>query len=151
MKSNLFEDGKNRRMFGGWPIDGVPIKTLSGMIYWYGWGDDEDFDIRIVRRVLGLPEEQPKIDKWFMAKRPNQCKAYGAMCRQLSEALASTGRSFADVLAEHDAIIDRQSNMFLDIFRDESLEASSLSAAAPKSTVSMGIRILSDSELDAPF
>ncbi len=96
--------------FGHYPIDGKPMSMLQGMIYWYGWGDDEEFDIRIIRRILGLAEEQPRMsmDKWFMSKRPNRCKAYGNICKQIRLALADSGRTFADVLAEHDRIVDKE-------------------------------------------
>lgn len=113
MKSKGFCDGKSNREFGAYPIDGKPIMTLSGMIYWYGWGDEDEFDIRVVRRILGLPEEQPKIDYWFMAKRPNRCKAYGEACKQIRIELESAGRSFVSVLEDHDRIISEDSQMFI--------------------------------------
>jgi hypothetical protein len=162
MKPNPIEEEKSRRVFGAWPIDGKPIRTLDGMIYWYGWGDDEDFDIRIVRRILGLPEDQPKIDKWFMAKRPNLRKSYIALCHQLSDALAATGRHFADVIAEHDAIIDREANAFFENFSDDAQHPSSLGRDAefdaataasdvPKMLALMPHGSFLDSEIYPPF
>jgi len=103
-------DGKStRESWGFFPIDGKPIKPLVGMIYWYGWGDDEDFDIRIVRRILGLAEEQ-KIDEWFMAKNPNHGKAYMENCRQINTAMKECGRSFADIMEEHDRLLEEASS-----------------------------------------
>jgi len=107
-------DGKSvRESLGFFPIDGKPIKPLAGMIYWYGWGDDEDFDIRIVRRILGLPEEQEKNDKWFMAKKPNHGKAYMENCCQIHAAMKACGRSFADIMEEHDRLTKEESDRFL--------------------------------------
>lgn len=93
-----FCDGKSRREpMPGWPIGGKPVRRLVGMIYWYGWGDDRDFDIREVRKALGLPEES-KHDEWFMAKKPTGCSAFQAQMVQLQEALG--GRDFATLLDE---------------------------------------------------
>ena len=50
-------DSKRDERMPGWPINGVPVKRQVGMIYWYSWGKQE-FDIRTMRRVLGLAEEQ---------------------------------------------------------------------------------------------
>jgi hypothetical protein len=94
-------DGKSRRArMPGWPIDGKPVRRLVGMIYWYGWGDDRDFDIREVRKALGLPEES-KHDNWFMSDAPRAgCTAFHAQMTQLQDALS--GRDFATLLDEID-------------------------------------------------
>jgi hypothetical protein len=108
------EDGKSvRETFGFYPIDGKPIKPLVGMIYWYGWGDNEDFDIRIVRRILGLTVDQPKLDKWFMEKKPNRCKAYAETCRQIDAAIKELGRGFADIMEEHDRFVEDEAGRFM--------------------------------------
>ncbi len=107
-------DGNSvRESWGFFPIDGKPIKPLVGMIYWYGWGEDEDFDIRIVRRILGLPVEQPKLDKWFMEKKPNHGKAYMEICRQINAAIKERGRGFADIMEEHDRLVEEESASFM--------------------------------------
>lgn len=107
------EDGKSvRESWGFYPIDGNPIKPLVGMIYWLGWGDDEDFDVRVVRRILGLPAENPKLDSWFMAKKPNPCKAYIGKCSEIRAALDASGRSFSDVMVEHDRLCHEESERF---------------------------------------
>lgn len=102
-----------RESWGFFPMDGKPIKPLVGMIYWYGWGDDEDFDIRIVRRILGLPVEQPELDKWFMAKKPNHGKAYIEICRQINAVIKERGRTFADIMEEHDRFVEEESARFM--------------------------------------
>jgi hypothetical protein len=94
----LIGDGKSRReRMPGWPIDGKPVRRLIGMIYWYGWGDDRDFDIREVRKKLGLPAKNEH-DDWFMAERPNACASFQAQMTELQEAMA--GRPFGSLLDE---------------------------------------------------
>lgn len=106
MKNSTVCDGKStREAMPGFPIGGKPIRRLVNMIYWYGWGDDEDFDIRVVRRILGLPGES-KHDKWFMKKRPDPCAAFVGNMAQIIEALGS--RDFGEVIAEHDRLLDVQ-------------------------------------------
>ena len=110
---NRSVDSKPNEGVAGWPVEGIRIQPLVGMIYWYRWGDEE-FDIRILRRVLGLPEEQ-QADKWFMAKKPNYCSAFQQlMVPIMTEArkLLEQGRHFADLIAEHDRIIDQESRRF---------------------------------------
>lgn len=104
--STPFIDGKSRRVrMPGWPIGGKPVRRLVGMIYWYGWGDDRDFDIREVRKALGLPEDS-KHDKWFMAEKSNACSAFQALMIEMEEALA--GRDFGTLLDEIDEIAEKQ-------------------------------------------
>ena len=95
---------KRNEEMAGWPIDGVPVKRQVGMIFWYSWGQHE-FDIRVMRSILGLPE-RIAADHWFMSKRPNPCTSYEHIMAQLVKALA--GRTFSDVLAEHDRLLEEE-------------------------------------------
>lgn len=97
----------------GWPVDGIPIKRLQGMIYWYQWGEHE-FDIRVMRRVLGLPEEH-SADRWFMTKKPDPCGSFQKLMIQLQEALK--GRAFAEVMAEHDRLLEEASRRLVATMR----------------------------------
>ena len=95
------ESKKNENM-PGWPIEDKPVKRQVGMIYWYSWGDYE-FDIRVMRRGLGLPSESAE-DNWFMAKLADPC---GSFCNIMTELMLNLGaRAFADVIAEHDRLLD---------------------------------------------
>ena len=91
-------------MMHGWTIDGIPVKRQVGMIYWYSWGEHE-FDIRILRRVLGLPPELTA-DKYFMAKRPDPRAAFINIMNQIT--LSLDGRKFMEVIAEHDRLLDEE-------------------------------------------
>lgn len=107
MLKSTFEDSAKDRVerMPGWPMDGIPVKRQVGMIYWYSWGE-HTFDIRVMRRVLGLPEESTA-DKWFMAKKPDPCGSFQEQMLQLQEALGE--RSFSDAMAEHDKILNKES------------------------------------------
>lgn len=109
----------------GWPINGVPVKRQAGMIYWYSWGKQE-FDIRTMRRVLGLPEEQPA-DKWFIAAKPDACGSFHAVMEQLQAALGE--RSFHDAMVEHDRIHDEAAEAFLAASKARQQQAASAPAA----------------------
>lgn len=107
MLKSKFCDGKSREeRMPGWPMDGVPVKRQAGMTYWYSWGA-HTFDIRVMRQALGLPEEHPA-DKWFMAEKPDACGSFSAVMSQLQEALGD--RSFHDAMAEHDRLMDPDSD-----------------------------------------
>lgn len=104
MKNGTISDGKSTRSaMAGIPIGGKPVYRLVNMIYWYGWGGDEDFDIRVVRRILGLPEEHEN-DKWFMKERPDPARAFADNMAQIITALGD--RNFGEVIAEHDRLLD---------------------------------------------
>lgn len=94
---------KNENMLG-WTIDGKPVTRQVGMIYWYSWGRHE-FDVRILRKALGLPMEMTA-DKYFMAKRPNPCKAFSEIMTQIET--ASTGKKFSKIIAEHDRLLNEE-------------------------------------------
>lgn len=85
-------------------FDGKPIRRSRGMIYWYRWGR-HSFDIRVVRKVLGLPVDHDA-DKYFM-----ECSRYynrddEALRDILSEVRQAVGdRPFKDVMKEHDAVL----------------------------------------------
>lgn len=103
LKSRFVDKSKNREVrMPGWPMDGIPVKRQAGMIYWYSWGP-HTFDIRVMRRVLGLPNEHPA-DHWFMAKKPNPCKSFETVIIQIEEALGA--RTFHDAMAAHDRAQD---------------------------------------------
>lgn len=97
---------KNERMLG-WMIDGKPVVRQVGMIYWYSWGRHE-FDIRVLRKALGLPVEMAA-DKYFMAKRPNPCKAFSEIMTQIET--ASVGKKFLKVIAEHDRLLNEEAEV----------------------------------------
>ena len=44
-------------------VDGVPVKWENGMIYWYLYGE-KSFDIRQLRRLLGIPRERDMDTYW---------------------------------------------------------------------------------------
>ena len=127
LKSKFEDKSKNREeRMPGWPMDGVPVKRQVGMIYWYSWGK-HTFDIRVMRRVLGLPEEHTA-DKWFMAKKPDTCGSFQALMLQLQEALGE--RSFADAMAAHDKDMDEESESELAAIRERKAQAATEQAAA---------------------
>ncbi len=95
------ESRPNVRMHG-WEINGVRVKRQSGMIYWYSWGKHE-FDIRMIRRVLGRQETRAA-DTWFMAAEPDWCGSFTTLMMQLQTALGD--RHFRDVIAEHDRLFN---------------------------------------------
>ena len=111
MLKSKFEDTHNNRAerMPGWKIDGVPVKRQMGMIYWYSWGK-HTFDIRVMRRVLGLPKEHTA-DKWFMAEKPDPCGSFREQMTQLVNALGD--RSFSDAMAAHDKAMDEESQAAL--------------------------------------
>jgi hypothetical protein len=103
MLKRNFTDGKNKDVgMPGCLFDGIPVKRQSAMIYWYSWGE-HTFDIRVMRKVLGLPEENPA-DKWFMEKIPDPNGSLKAVMSEIQKALGA--RSFSDVMAEHDRMIN---------------------------------------------
>lgn len=118
-------DSKRDERMPGWPINGVPVKRQVGMIYWYSWGKQE-FDIRTMRRVLGLPEEQAA-DNWFMAAKPDACGSFHAVMEQLQAALGE--KSFHDAMVEHDSILDEEAEAFLSANKARQQQAASGSAA----------------------
>ena len=118
-------DSKRDERMPGWPINGVPVKRQVGMIYWYSWGKQE-FDIRTMRRVLGLAEEQAA-DKWFMAAKPDACGSFQAVMAQLQAALGE--RSFHDAMVEHDRLIDEEAEAFLAANKASQQQAASVPAA----------------------
>lgn len=103
LKSHFQDKSKNRvEHTPSWRFDGIPVKRQRGMIYWYSWGK-HTFDIRTMRRVLGLPEEHPA-DKWFMAPEPDANGSFEALMLQLQVALA--GQPFAEAIKAHDKAMD---------------------------------------------
>lgn len=137
LKSKFMDKSKNRdERMPGWPMDGVPVKRQVGMIYWYSWGK-HTFDIRVMRRVLGLPEEHTA-DKWFMAKKPDPCGSFQALMLQLQEALGE--RTFAAAMAAHDKAMDEESEAELAAIRERKARA----ATAPSAAASVAFE-------DAPF
>src|SRR5690606_7904428 len=66
MLTNQFADQDKNvpEGMGAGDFDGNPIRRSRGMIYWYRWGR-HSLDIRIIRKVLGLPEDHAA-DKYFM-------------------------------------------------------------------------------------
>ena len=117
-------DSKRDERMPGWPINGVPVKRQMGMIYWYSWGKQE-FDIRTMRRVLGLPEEQAA-DKWFMDAKPDACGSFHAVMEQLQTALGE--RTFHDAMVEHDRILDEEAEAFLSANNARQQQAASVPA-----------------------
>lgn len=90
----------------GIPVNGLEVKRLYGMIYWYGWGSWE-FDIRVVRKLLGLPQEHP--DDYYFRETP--CDKQGSFARiigQIQDALNAQQKRLFDVIKEHDVIIMKQ-------------------------------------------
>lgn len=126
LKSKFMDKSKNREeRMAGWPMDGVLVKRQVGMIYWYSWGK-HTFDIRVMRRALGLPEEHPA-DKWFMDVKPDACGSFSAVMSQLQEALG--GRRFSDAMAEHDRLSEEESEAELAKIRERHANAAKAKAA----------------------
>lgn len=89
---------------GAGDFDGKPIRRSRGMIYWYRWGR-HSFDIRIVRKVLGLPEKHDA-DKYFMKHSSYYNRDDDALRDILSEVSgAMRSRSFNEVMKAHDAAL----------------------------------------------
>jgi hypothetical protein len=89
---------------GAGDFDGKPIRRSRGMIYWYRWGR-HSFDIRVVRKVLGLPEEHDA-DKYFMEYSSYYGRDDDALRDILSEVREAMGaRSFKEVMKAHDAAL----------------------------------------------
>lgn len=87
----------------GWPLSGKLVYAQFGMIYWYSWGDSDEFDIRVVRSILGLPSES-KFDFSIMNSKHYQCSNFHSIMSELESSLLLSGRDFNDVLAEHDSL-----------------------------------------------
>jgi hypothetical protein len=79
------------------------------MIYWYSWGNWE-FDIRIVRDVLGLPREHPD-DDWFNLQTCDPEGSFERIVTQLQDALTQQGKRFFDVVKAHDLIILKEGKL----------------------------------------
>lgn len=82
-------------------FDGKPIKRSRGMIYWYRWGR-HSFDIRVVRKLLGQPEEH-EADKYFMSDNRyfgREGEALSAILTDLRQAMGD--KSFKAIMKEHD-------------------------------------------------
>lgn len=88
----------------GYPINEILVTRTQGMIYWYSWGEHE-FDIRIMRELLGLPIQNP-LDTWFMEKCPRPHYAFNEIMNQLSKAIGH--KHFIELMAEHDHQINEQ-------------------------------------------
>lgn len=98
-KDKLVPEGNGQGDF-----DGKPIRRQRGMIYWYRWGR-HSFDIRVVRKVLGLPEEHAA-DKWFMEYSSYYNRPTAALSDILGDVRRSMGdRAFKSVIKEHDAVL----------------------------------------------
>jgi len=98
---------------GAGDFDGKPIRRSRGMIYWYRCrngvlkitGGRHSFDIRVVRKVLGLPEEHDA-DKYFMEYSSYYGRDDDALRDILSEVREAMGaRSFKEVMKAHDAAL----------------------------------------------
>lgn len=78
--------------------DGVEIKKCRGMMYWLRWGE-HTFDIRVMWSILGLNEEE------YFSEFNHSAKHYTRNTDFHSSFIeAIKGKSFADLMIEHDAI-----------------------------------------------
>jgi hypothetical protein len=111
IKNNTTKPDEN---MPGWPINGVPVKRQVGMIYWYSWGNQE-FDIRVMRSVLGLPEENAN-DTYFINAKPDKCGSFQSIMIELESAIGN--RRFSDAMIEHDRIIDQKSKTLWEKLED---------------------------------
>jgi hypothetical protein len=85
-------------------FDGKPIRRQRGMIYWFRWGQ-HTFDIRVVRKLLGLPEDHDA-DKYFMPENRYFSRSGEAVADILNEVRQAMGnKSFKDLIKEHDAAL----------------------------------------------
>lgn len=102
--SRYLDKEKNVAVCTGVEVDGVSIRRQRNMIYWYRWGR-HTFDIRVVRKVLGLPEESPA-DNYFMPGNEYEGDGERALAAHVAAINAARGdRSFKALMKEHDAII----------------------------------------------
>lgn len=86
----------------GIDLDGTPVRRQRGMIYWYRWGR-HTFDIRVMRRVLGLPEKHDA-DDYFMERSRYANDPDGALAAIVGELRSALeGRAFKAVMKLHDA------------------------------------------------
>jgi len=134
MLKSKFCDGKNvavigrQRLFGG-----IPVRRSRGMIYWYSWGR-HTFDIRVLRRVLGV-EEEIKADKWFMEQPADEKGSFEEQMNHLSVALGS--RDMREAIKAHDKILNGEAEIELKeraarIARAKELTAHAAATAAEK-------------------
>lgn len=95
--SNCLDSDKNLidRSVHGIPVDQHLIHAQRGMIYWFIWGA-HTFDIRVMRKVLSLQEENP-LDRDFGMNRQ---KRFEMVIRQILD--AANGKRFADLIEAHD-------------------------------------------------
>lgn len=84
-------------------LDGALVQRQSTMTYWFRWRD-HTFDIRVIRRLLRLPQQQDDVDLWFVnpAYRRDPEAALAVKVGQLRDALRAAGQPFAAVLRQHD-------------------------------------------------
>lgn len=102
--SKYLDKEKNVPVGAGCEVDGVNIRRQRNMIYWYRWGR-HTFDIRVMRKVLGLPEESTA-DKYFMPGNEYEGDGDKALAAHVAAINAARGdRPFKALMKEHDAIL----------------------------------------------
>jgi hypothetical protein len=112
LKSKFFDNKNHPENMKGMLFDGIPVKRNRNMIYWYSWGQ-HTFDIRIMRKILDIPEEHPE-DKWFMAEKPDFAGSFDVLMNELKKALGT--KTFTEAMIEHDQELDKELKAIEEIF-----------------------------------
>jgi len=101
MLISKFSDGKTKLEPGvpGVKIGGAFARAQWGMIYWYMW-TDHTFDIRVMRKLLGLPETMG-VDTNFKMCTADRAKEI--LCG-LRDAVGD--QDFEELMAKHDAHLE---------------------------------------------
>ena len=104
LASRFGDKEKNSPVGAAVVVEGIAVRRNRGMIYWYRWGR-HTFDIRVVRKVLGLPVDSLG-DKYFMDGSEYAGDGDKALSDNIS-AITSVldGATFKSVVKQHDAII----------------------------------------------
>ena len=103
MDISQFCDGKTKQEeMDGFPVEGDVVRRCDGMIYWYRWGK-HTFDIRVMRRVVGLPEDNEEYDAFFVPD--NHLTSQEALVSSMRQVLSNGGKkNFREHIKEHDVI-----------------------------------------------
>jgi len=105
MEVTKFSDGKSApTKMKGMKVDCAVVRRCARMMYWYRWGG-HTFDIRVMRRVVGLPADNKEYDNWW--RKTNHLTSQEALVCSLTEILDSAGsKKFSQLMDEHDTYLE---------------------------------------------
>lgn len=90
--SKHIDEAKKQRGLNQIAIQGKKLTRERSMCFWYFYGNDL-FDIREVRKALGIQAEQP-IDNWKVDRQ----HTLDVTAQQIKEALEAQGRKMSDLV-----------------------------------------------------